>query len=227
LVKPLRISFRSLTLNYKVLFMSQNQDFQKDIESIRQLMERSVKFLSLSGLSGILSGVYALTGAALAYTILYNPKTPFDYANQPVKEITITIQLLLIAATVLVLSLITGYLLASKKAKKLGVNIWDSTSKRLLVNLAIPLISGGAFIMILLATGQFFIAAPACLIFYGLALINASPNLFDEFRYLGYSEIVLGLISAALPGFGLIFWAIGFGVLHIIYGALMFKKYDR
>jgi hypothetical protein len=207
--------------------MSQKSDYQKDIESIRQLMERSVKFLSLSGLSGILSGIYALVGATLAYTILYNPKTPFDYANRSAKEIKLTIQLVAIATIVLSVSLITGYLLASKKAKKLGVKIWDSTSKRLLINLVIPLISGGAFIMILLATGQFILAVPACLIFYGLALINASPNLFDEFRYLGYCEIALGLACAVVPGYGLVFWSIGFGVLHIIYGTLMLKKYDR
>lgn len=207
--------------------MDQNQTYQKDIESIRKLMERSVKFLSLSGLSGILSGVYALVGATIGYAILYNPKTPFDYANQSVKEITIVIQLLIVAVVVLAISLITGYALASRKAKKLGVKIWDSTSKRLVVNLAIPLVSGGVFILILLANGHFVIAAPACLVFYGLALINASQNLFDEFRYLGYCEIVLGLVCAIMPGFGLYFWAIGFGLLHIIYGALMFKKYDR
>ncbi|HNV28651.1 MAG TPA: hypothetical protein PKJ83_05930 [Cyclobacteriaceae bacterium] len=207
--------------------MDQNQSYQKDIESIRQLMERSVKFLSLSGLSGILSGVYALAGAAIVYEILYNPKTPFDYANQSVKEIALITQLLIIAVIVLTISLITGYALASKKAKKLGVKIWDTTSKRLIVNLAIPLVSGGAFILILLANGYFMIAAPACLVFYGLALINASQNLFDEVRYLGYCEIGLGLVCAIMPGFGLYFWAIGFGVLHIIYGALMFKKYDR
>ena len=207
--------------------MDQNQTYQKDIESIRKLMERSVKFLSLSGLSGILSGVYALVGAAIGYAILYNPKTPFDYANKSVKEITIVIQLLIIAVVVLAISMITGYALASRKAKKLGVKIWDSTSKRLVVNLAIPLVSGGVFILILLANGHFVIAAPACLVFYGLALINASQNLFDEFRYLGYCEIVLGLVCAIMPGFGLYFWAIGFGLLHIIYGALMFKRYDR
>ena len=207
--------------------MDQNQTYQKDIESIRKLMERSVKFLSLSGLSGILSGVYALVGATIGYAILYNPKTPFDYANQSVKEITIVIQLLIVAVVVLAISLITGYALASRKAKKLGVKIWDSTSKRLVVNLAIPLVSGGVFILILLANGHFVIAAPACLVFYGLALINASQNLFDEFRYLGYCEIVLGLVCAIMPGFGLYFWAIGFGLLHIIYGALMFKRYDR
>jgi predicted lysophospholipase L1 biosynthesis ABC-type transport system permease subunit len=207
--------------------MSQNQTYQKDIESIRQLMERSVKFLSLSGLSGILSGVYALIGASLAYMILYNAKTPFDYANQSVKEITILIQLLLIAAVVLIISLITGYALASRKAKRLGVKIWDSTSKRLLVSLVIPLATGGIFIFILLAKGHYAIATPACLVFYGLALVNASQNLFDEVRYLGYCEIGLGLVCLLITGYGLFFWAIGFGALHIIYGTLMFKKYDR
>ncbi len=207
--------------------MKQNQTYQKDIESIRQLMERSVKFLSLSGLSGILAGIYAMIGAGIAYAILYNPKTPFEYRNQAVKEITIILKLLGIAILVLVVSLITGYKLASNKAKKLGVKIWDTTSKRLTINLAIPLVAGGIFILILLANRHYGVAAPACMIFYGLALINGSQNLFDEFRYLGYSEIVLGLVAAMLPGFGLFFWAMGFGVLHIIYGAVMFKRYDQ
>lgn len=207
--------------------MKQNQAYQKDIESIRQLMERSVKFLSLSGLSGILAGVYALAGAAIAYFIVHYPNTPFEYRYQSVNDGAIIIKLLALAIGVLVVSLITGYKLAADKAKKLGVKIWDTTSKRLVINLSVPLITGGLFILILLANGHYGVAAPACLVFYGLALINASQNLFDEVRYLGYSEIVLGLVSALLPGFGLIFWAFGFGVLHIIYGAVMFKRYDQ
>ncbi|HMI66070.1 MAG TPA: hypothetical protein VK517_08550, partial [Cyclobacteriaceae bacterium] len=73
---------------------------------------------------------------------------------------------------------------------------------------------------------QFGIVAPSFLIFYGLALINASPNLYEEIRYLGYSEILLGLLCAVLPNYGLLFWAIGFGLFHILYGAVMYKKYD-
>jgi hypothetical protein len=95
------------------------------------------------------------------------------------------------------------------------------------VNLSIPLITGGLFILIVLGTGHYGLAAPASLIFYGLALIQASSNTYDEIRYLGFSEIILGLISAILPGFGLIFWALGFGVLHIVYGTIMYNKYDK
>lgn len=204
--------------------MSQNQAFEKDIESIRQLMERSVKFLSLSGLSGILAGVYAMTGAIVVYVLFQYPQAPWQYRYESVQD-SIPL-LILIALVVLVASLLTGYLLAAKKASRLGLKIWDATSKRLVLNLSIPLATGGIFIIALLISGHYGVAAPASLIFYGLALVNASPNLYDEFRYLGYSEIALGIISSFLPGFGLLFWAIGFGVLHIVYGTLMYKKYD-
>jgi hypothetical protein len=117
--------------------------------------------------------------------------------------------------------------MSSKKAKKHGVKLWSSASRQLLINMLIPLVTGGIFILILLSTGHFGLTAPASLIFYGIALIQGSSNTFDEVRYLGFSEIILGLISAMLPGYGLLFWAIGFGVLHIIYGAIMYNKYDK
>ncbi len=204
--------------------MKQNQAYEKDIASIRQLMERSVKFLSLSGLSGILAGVYALIGASVVYVLFQYPQAPWQYRYDSIKD---SIPLLLfIALVVLIASLITGYLLAARKAGRLGVKFWDSTTKRLVVNLAIPLATGGIFITAILLNGHYGLAAPASLIFYGLALINASPNLFDEIRYLGYCEITLGILSSFLPGFGLLFWAIGFGVLHVVYGTMMYKKYD-
>jgi hypothetical protein len=135
---------------------------------------------------------------------------------------------LVIAVVVLIVSLATGLTMSARKAKQHGVAFWNATTKRVVVNLAIPLVTGGIFILLLVFyTRGYALAAPACLIFYGLALINASTNLFDEVRYLGYSEIVLGLIATILPGFGLLFWTIGFGVFHVFYGALMYRKYDR
>lgn len=199
---------------------------EKDIEAIRSLMERSVKFLSLSGLSGILSGIYATSGAIVAYFLIYYPRSPFQYRIESIQQTESILQLIIVAVVVLAASLATGYWLSNRKAKRSNMEIWTPTSKRLFLNLAIPLVTGGLFIIILLAHGHFGVAAPASLIFYGLALINASDNLFDEVRYLGYSEVGVGLICAALPGYGLLFWFVGFGLLHIIYGALMHKKYD-
>lgn len=207
--------------------MAKNPNYQQDLASIRQLMERSSKFISLSGLSGILAGTYALIGAAVAYYIIQYPLSIISYRQQSLQQSDVVFKLLLLAVVILIVSVLTGYLLSSRKARQQGIKVWDTTSKRLVVNLLIPLFTGGLFILILLYQGHYGVIAPASLIFYGLALINASANLYEEIRYLGYSEIVLGLIAALLPGYGLLFWAIGFGALHIFYGALMFRKYDR
>ena len=204
--------------------MNKSEAYQKDIESIRQLMERSVKFISLSGLSGILAGIYALLGALAAYVLIPDPLAPVSYGV--ISDQRIIIQLLGIALAVLLASLITGFLLSNRKAHNAGIKLWDATSRRLTFNLAIPLVTGGLFIFILLLSDHYSIVVPSFLIFYGLALINASPNLYEEVRYLGYSEILLGLVSALLPQYGLVFWAAGFGVFHILYGAVMHKKYD-
>jgi hypothetical protein len=207
--------------------MKEAHEYEKDLASIRSMMERSAKFISLSGLSGVLAGVYALIGAAAAYFVAHYPISPFDYRQYSINEENVFFKLLVIAALVLFASLTTGILLSNRKAKKHGLKFWTPASQRLFINLAIPLASGGILILIMLFTGHFGLAAPASLIFYGLALIQASSNTFDEIRYLGFSEIVLGLISAAVPGYGLVFWALGFGVLHIVYGGIMYNKYDK
>lgn len=202
------------------------QEYEQDIASIRTMMERSAKFISLSGLSGVLSGVYALAGATAAYFTVHYPASPADYRMESVQAPEAVFKLIVIAVAVLVASILTGVWLSRKKAKKYGLKLWTPTSRTLLFNMLVPLVTGGVFILTMLFTGHFGLAAPACLIFYGLALIQASANTFQEVRYLGFCEIVLGLVSALMPGYGLIFWAAGFGVLHIVYGAIMHNKYD-
>lgn len=207
--------------------MKEIQEYEKDLASIRTMMERSAKFISLSGLSGVLSGLYALAGATAAYFTAHYPISPLKFRIFSIRETDTLLKLMIIATLVLGASLATGFWLSAKKAKKQGLKLWTSSSKRMLVNIAIPLVSGGLFILILLYTDHFGLAAPASLIFYGLALIQGSANTFDEIRYLGFSEIVLGLVSALIPGYGLIFWSLGFGVLHIVYGTIMYNKYDK
>jgi hypothetical protein len=207
--------------------MKEIHEYEKDLASIRNIMERTAKFISLSGLSGVMAGVYALIGAGAAYAIVQYPVSPFRYRIYSATEPGTLWKLLLIAGLVLAASISTGLYLSAKKARKHGLELWTGASKKLLINLSIPLITGGLFILIVLYNGHYGLAAPASLIFYGLALIQASSNTYDEIRYLGFSEIVLGLVSALLPGYGLQFWAVGFGVLHIVYGVIMYNKYDK
>lgn len=206
--------------------METKPTFEEDLASIHRLMDRSVKFVSLSGLAGILAGTYALLGAAAAYYTVYYPAPVLAANFFPVPDAGTARQLVLIAVVVLVASLITGYWLSARNARKANVSVWGDASRRLVVNLGIPLFTGGFFCLIMLSQGHIDLAATSTLIFYGLALVNASPNLFDEVRYLGLSEIGLGLVSLLVPGYSLLFWAGGFGILHILYGAILYRKYE-
>jgi hypothetical protein len=209
----------------------EEKQIQDDLLSIRNMMERSTKFISLSGLSGVLAGIYALVGAAWAYTIIYGSSGfsgPREYvtADIPTRPEKLVL-LVCIAAGILVVSVLTGLILTASKAKRKGQSIWGKTSKQLLFQMAVPLVAGGLLVLILLTRHYYGITSPAMLIFYGLALIGASNFTFSDVKYLGLTEVLLGLIAACLPGYGLIFWALGFGVLHIVYGTIMYFKYDR
>ncbi|MBX7126486.1 MAG: hypothetical protein K1X47_12400 [Cyclobacteriaceae bacterium] len=205
--------------------MSDQPAFERDLASIRNLMDRSVKFLSLSGLSGVLAGTYALGGAYYASTLLPEPGT--YTAEGILQDRGLILHWLVVAVIVLVASLLTGFIMSARNAKKSGMTLWNETSRRLFVNLSVPLVAGGIFILAMVARGHYGIIAESCLLFYGLALVNASANLYDEVRWLGYSEIALGLLASVIPGHGLLFWSVGFGVLHIGYGAAMYFKYEK
>jgi len=208
--------------------LMKEEEIQDELMSIRKLMERSSKFISLSGLSGILAGVYALIGAGLAYNELYAGFGRHRHnIHYRILEDVEALYLLFIAVAVLLVSILTGIFLTFRKAKQNGQPVWGNTSRALLFNMGVPLLSGGGLILVLLFRGHYGIIAPTSLIFYGLALVGASNFTFTDVKYLGLCEIVLGLIAACLPGYGLLFWAIGFGLLHIVYGSMMYLKYDR
>lgn len=190
-------------------------------------MERSSKFMSLSGLSGVLAGLYALVGAFLAYRVVYKEGGEFALTNYDDINAQVWSQLTLIALIVLILSLATMTILTVRQSRKTGQPFWNPGSKRLLSNLALPLITGGILIIILLYRGEYSMVAPACLLFYGLSLVSGSHYTFSDVKWLGICEITLGLLCALMPGYGLLFWAIGFGVLHILYGSIMHFKYKQ
>jgi hypothetical protein len=195
------------------------QDYLKDISEIKNLMNRSSRFISLSGLSGIFAGIYAIIGAAIAYAYLF-PK-PGEFLTLHSWNFKL---LLVLLASVLLLSIITAYLLTTQRAKRNNEKIWDTTTRRLLINFLIPLVTGGIYIIIKLNSQHYGLTASLMLIFYGLALVNASKYTIGNVKYLGYAQIITGLICAALPGYGFWFWLLGFGLFHIIYGSIMYLK---
>ena len=201
--------------------MKTTENYLAEIKEIRKMMEESSRFLSLSGLSGILAGIYALAGAFMAESIIYTNKL-FGWLLGG----NILVDLLAIAAIILILSLLTVILLTLRRAKKAGTKIWNPGSRLMLLNLAIPLVAGGIVILIFVFKGFYEIAAPGMLIFYGLALINAAKFTRQEIFFMGLIQVSLGILAALFPSLGILFWAIGFGAIHIIYGTVMYFRYE-
>ncbi|MFY7899913.1 MAG: hypothetical protein ACOVNY_06995 [Chitinophagaceae bacterium] len=209
--------------------MSNNNPHLETLQDIKQLMEKSSRFISLSGLSGIAAGICGLVSAFIAHQLIesyyttYNNRGHWDLNS--FKELETKLFLLGMATMALAAGL--GFYFTWRKAKQNNVNIFNSSSQRLFINICIPLAAGGIFIIGMLANNVWAFIGPACLIFYGLALINGSKYTLGEIRYLGILEIVLGGINLFYVGYGIYFWAVGFGILHIIYGIIMWNKYER
>lgn len=201
-----------------------------DLKEIRQLMERSSKFLSLSGLSGISVGILALISAAIIYFKNY-------YINEEIYRITNGLSrrvssdkinfLAIVALVTLLIALLIGVYFTLRKAKKNKQKVWNSQSKKMLTYMSIPLFVGGILGIALMQNGIIWPLSGITLLFYGLSLINASHYTYRDVFYLGLLETALGLVALFWVSYSLLFWAIGFGFLHIIYGSIMYFKYDK
>jgi hypothetical protein len=218
----------------KCFYMKQTDQLANTLQDIKQMMERSSRFISLSGLSGIAAGSCALIGAAAAYTVLQNAGySPVDYASANVviskeyKMSGIDVSLLIIAALTFVAAFVSAFIFTYMRCKKSKIPVWNTSSRRLTFSTLIPMAVGGIFLLKLLEQNNYEFIGPGCLIFYGLAVLNGSKYTLQEVRYLGYALLLLGLINLWVPGLSIFFWAIGFGLLHIIYGTIMWMKYEK
>lgn len=203
----------------------------EDLQAIREIMERSSKFLSLSGLSGVFAGVCALIGAAVAWLFILDPghgQSGEYMHNQGASAISgVRLYLAIDALLILAFAVAGAIYFSFRKAQNAGQRFWANSTKHLLVHLMIPLVSGGVFALLLVMRNNIELVAPVMLIFYGLSLVNAGKFTFGEIHYLGLTEIVLGILAGVFIHFGLLFWTIGFGLMHIVYGTVMYYRYER
>jgi len=217
-----RYSLR-FTLKYKV---QMDTNYLNDIKDIKSLMESRSRFLSLSGLSGILSGIYALVGAYIGNYLAINANS-IAYHDVRLGILSpIVVKLLMVATVVFLSALVTAYFFTYRKAKGKQQKVWTKATYRTLISFSVPFIAGGIVTLILLSKGQFHNIAAFTLIFYGLALYSAGVYTYKDVQWLGITEVLTGLLALTYPGYGLYFWAFGFGILHIVYGSIMYFKYD-
>lgn len=209
--------------------MSEQHQPLETLQDIKRIMERSSRFISLSGWSGISAGVCALVAAFVTADrincwkigdCLFTRLSGYEAVN-------LRQDLILIGSVTFVVAFILAFFFTYYRSRKNNTPVWNATVRRLMWSVMGPLIAGGLFLYRMMQLHQYELVAPGCLIFYGLALINASKYTLGEIRYLGYGQVLVGLINLWLIGYGLHFWTLGFGVLHIIYGIVMWYKYER
>ncbi|MBX9784847.1 MAG: hypothetical protein K2X48_16275 [Chitinophagaceae bacterium] len=216
---------------------SRNQPIET-LQDIKNIMNRSSRFISLSGLSGVAAGVCALVGAWFAHGVInsgstarYPSKHLSDYVLSdsaiPTMRAFMGDRLFQIAVLTFIAAFGFSFLFTYLRSRKENIPVWGTAARRLMWNVLLPMMVGGIFLLKLIEAGVIGLIAPGCLIFYGLALINGSKFTLGEIRYLGYANVLLGLINCWYPGLGIYFWAMGFGVLHIVYGVVMWNKYER
>jgi hypothetical protein len=210
--------------------MEHKTDYFEDLKIIKKVMEESSRFLSLSGLSGLFAGLVAIAGAVAAVFCILDGKMILSsgYFNSlsPAELNLIKIKLMIDALIVLVLAIGLSVFFSYRKSVRKEIRIWTPVSRRLLVNFVIPLGTGGIFILILYSQNQWQLIIPSMLIFYGLSLINAGKFTYNEVFYLGVIELITGFTAALLPEYGIFFWGFGFGLIHILYGTVLFRKYE-
>lgn len=204
---------------------------KEDIQAIREIMERSSKFMLLNSWAGFFAGTCALIGVAVAwFGVLEAGALHYDeflctVGGSPINNVTIGLGA--VALVVLLLAGLVAIWFSYRKAQKAGQKFWTSSTKRVLAHLLIPIVSGGVFVLILVSRNQIDLVASAMLIFYGLALVNAGKFTSGEIHWLGMAEIAVGLLAGVFAPYGLVFWALGFGLLHLIYGVVIWMRYER
>ena len=200
---------------------------EEELAEIKSMMERSTRFLSLSGLSGVLAGIYALTAAGLTWYWIYFPNSSWGAGAAPLSFRELLNRLLFLGLVTLVAAVSTAYFLSKKKGTTATQPFWSPASKRFLLALFLPVALGGFFCFALLHERAFELIPAAMLLFYGIGLVQSAQFTLGEIRNLGFTQLFLGLIAAFFPDFGLLCWALGFGVFHLIYGALMYYRHER
>lgn len=199
----------------------ENKDVLQTVKDIRDMMEKSSKFLSFSGLSSVLVGVYALLGAWEAFSLLQSPLAVEEQHSYLIAKFIVLAKMILGA------SLVTVLVLSWQKSKKTHAAFFSQVTYRTFFHFFLPLSVGGMFCIALVINHYYAVIAPVMLLFYGVSLVNVSKFAHKSLLVLGCVEMALGIVCAFLPGQGLWFWAIGFGIIHIIYGVYFYFVVER
>ena len=218
---------------FEYSFNMKEQEIKETLSDIREMMERSQKVMFLDGTAGIIAAVWALLGAVAVSLVLYGTVSPLLGAwINPIKHFDWSTFLIvtIICAAVFCAAFLTVWLMSKRRAERYGMEFkLDAGTQRLLGNFFTAMVVGGLVCLTPLFNGLWNMIPGFMLLFYGLALVLISPIAFriSITKYFGYAEIALGIAALALTPFGMMFWTIGFCILHLIWGIWFNIWFDR
>lgn len=194
------------------------------LSDIRRMMERSSRFHSLSGFSLVAAGICGLLGMVWVKFLILPTANP-DYSGMSANSF-LRDRLIVAALCVLVAAVLSGYLFTWLKTRKKGLPLWNMIFRKVAVSFLIPMVAGGALAIGMIFYEEYHFIAAVCLLFYGLALVNAAHNTVTEIRTLGILEILAG-IFCLFSGYKLLSLSLGFGILNILYGIIIWYRYKE
>lgn len=210
--------------------MKENE-VKQTLDDIREMMSKSSRFQAISGWSiiviGLLAGIASLMAAAVigvADVPFFDNLQRYSTLNTPLKiRIAALIALILFTVCLLIV-----FVFASVKSKRHNLPFsFDKRMRQMLLDFFIPLIAGGLFSMAMVMQQHYGLTSSIMLMFYGLALINCSHYTYPILRWLGYTELVIGIIDCFTMSHALLFWFLGFSVAHILFGIIYVLMFDR
>lgn len=175
-----------------------------NIRFIRETMERTTSFTAVPGYGGILMGATAIAAAYMA-------------ARQPLISDWL---LIWIAEAVLAFSI--GLLSMWQKSKIAGQSLFSAPARKFAFGFIPPLLCGVVITLGLWRFAYFAAMVPAWMLLYGAAVVAGGANSVRVVPVMGWLFIVFGSAAFVLPsGWGNPLMGISFGLLHIVFGAII------
>jgi len=179
-----------------------------NLSFIRQTMERATAFTAVPGWGGVAMGVLALAAALVADT---RPSAAEWAATWLVTS---------------ALALTLGGWTMAAKARRAGTTVFSYSGRRFVLSYLPPLAVGALLSGVLVRAGLYEALPGTWLLLYGTGVVTGGAFSVRVVPLMGLCFMGLGVVALFGPaGWGNVLMAAGFGVLHIVFGLIIARRY--
>ena len=181
---------------------------EENLKFIRETMERSTSFTAVPGYGGMLMGATAIAAAVVA-----------SYQVYLVNSLAIWLGEAALAFAI-------GLLAMWQKSKLAGQSLFSTPAKKFAFGFTPPLLAGVIITLGLWRNEHYYVLAPVCIICYGVAVICGGAFSARVVPVMGWCFMAVGAGAFLLPSsYGNLMMGLSFGALHMIFGAIIARKY--